>query len=141
MKWITRERVKVDRVACPWLIRRCIDPRPEFIFLPRDTGWSAIREGSVFGVAGCEPGHPGKTVGFDAIPDRDELRDPALRLLAELVRAADSSPSRPHLAGPGPRWIAHGFSAPGFTDHELLEREFPIYDALYAACHRQVGPA
>jgi hypothetical protein len=139
MKWITRERVKVDRVACPWLIRRFIDTAPEFIFLPRDTDWSAIDEGLVFDVPGCDLSHHGEAVTFDAIIERYQLDDPALRLLAEIVRAADSHPTRPHPAGEGLRWIAHGFSALGFTDHELLEHEFAIYDALYAECKKRVA--
>jgi hypothetical protein len=137
MKWITRERVKVDRVACPWLIRRFIDPEPEFVFLPRDTDWPTIRDGIVYDVPGCQLGHHGQFVTFDAILDSQNLQDPGLRLLAEIVRAADSTPSDPHPAGEGLRWIAHGFSALGFSDQELLEREFPLYDALYAECQRR----
>jgi hypothetical protein len=139
MKWITRERVKVDRVACPWPIRRFVDPQPEFVFLPRDTDWAAIPDGIVYDVPGCDLGHDGEQVSFDAILDRYDLHDPALRLLADIVRAADSSPSRPHPAGEGLRWIAHGFSALGISDHELLEREFPLYDALFAECQRRIG--
>lgn len=141
MKWITRERVKVDRVACPWLIRRFVDPQPDFVFLPRDTDWSALHDGIVYDVPGCDLGHHGEEVSFDAILDRYELRDPALRLLAKIVRTADSTPSHPHPAGEGLRWIAHGFSALGLSDHELLEREFPMYDALYRECQRQAGSA
>jgi hypothetical protein len=139
VKWITRERVKVDRVACPWLIRRFIDPQPEFVFLPRDSDWATITEGVVYDVPGSGPGHHGEQVSFDAILDRYELHNPALKLLAEIVRAADSTPSRPHPAGEGLRWIAHGFSALRVSDHDLLEREFPIYDALYAECQRRIG--
>ncbi len=139
MRWITRERVKVDRVACPWLIRRFVDPEPEFMFLPRDTDWASVRDGVVYDVPGCDLGHHGEEVSFDAILNRYNLHDPALRLLAEIVRAADSTPGRPHPAGEGLRWIAHGFSALGFSDPELLELEFPLYDALYAECQRQIG--
>jgi hypothetical protein len=142
VKWITREHVKVDRVACPWLIRRFIDSDPEFVFLPRETVWSALRDGTVYDVPDCELGHHGEFVTFDAILDAHHLQDPALRLLAEIVRAADSHPSCPHPAGEGLRWIAYGFSALGLGDHELLEREFPLYDALYAECQqrtRQTG--
>jgi len=141
VKWITRERVKVDRVACPWLIRRFIDPDAEFAFLPRDTDWCAIADGTVFDVPGCELGHHGESVNLDAVLNRYQINDPALRLLAEIVRAADSGPSLPHAAGEGLRWIADGFSALGFTDHELLDREIPIYDALYAECQRRTRQA
>ena len=139
MKWITREHVKVDRVACPWLIRNFIDPAAEFVFLPHDTVWSAITDGTVYDVPGCELGHHGEDVSFDSILKRHRLTDPALALLAEIVRAADSHPSRPHPAGEGLRWIAHGFSALGLTDREILQREFVVYDALYAECRRRVS--
>jgi len=139
MKWITREHVKVDRVACPWLIQRFVDTQPEFIFLPRDTDWAAISDGIIYDVPNCDLGLHGECVSFDAILDRYDLHDPALRLLADIVRAADSAPSRPHPAGEGLRWIAHGFSALGISDHDLLDREFPMYDALYAECRRRIG--
>jgi len=138
MKWITREKVKVDRVACPWLIRNFIDPSAEFAFLPPDTDWASISDGTVFDVPGCELGHHGEEVSFDSILKKYGLRDPALLLLAEIVRAADSRPATPHPAGEGLRWIAHGFSALGLSDRQILEREFVVYDALYAACRRRV---
>jgi hypothetical protein len=139
MKWITREKVKVDRVACPWLIKNFIDPQAEFIFLPRETNWSAITDGIVYDVPNCELGHHGEDVSFDSILKKYKLSEPALALLARIVRAADSHPSDPHLAGEGLRWIAHGFSALGLTDHEILERESVLYDALYAECRRRVA--
>jgi hypothetical protein len=138
MRWITRERVKVDRVACPWLIRKFIDPDAEFLFLPHDTDWSRI-DGTVFDVPGAELGHHGEGVSFDAILDKYQLHDPALRLLAEIVRAADSRPSNPHPAGEGLRWIAHGFASMGLTDIEVLRREFVVYDALLAECQKRVA--
>lgn len=134
MKWITREKVKVDRVACPWLVRRFIDPDARFEFLPKNTDWSKISEGTLFDVAGCELGHHGEDVSFDSILKKYNLSDPALLLLAQIVRAADSHPREPHPAGVGLRWIAHGFSALGYSDAEILEREFIVYDALYAQC-------
>jgi hypothetical protein len=84
-------------------------------------------------------GHHGENVSFDAILDKYGLNDPALRLLAAIVRAADSHPENPHPAGEGLRWIAHGFSALGLSDHEILEREFVVYDALHAECQKRVG--
>ena len=139
MRWITRERIKVDRVACPWLIRKFIDGDAEFVFMPHDTNWAAIQDGIVFDVPDCELGHHGEEVSFDAILNKYELADPPLRLLAEIVRAADSHPSNPHPAGEGLRWIAHGFSALGLSDQEILNREFIVYDALYAQCRRQAS--
>jgi hypothetical protein len=138
MKWITREKVKVDRVACPWLIKKFIDPIAEFVFLPADTDWANLKGGIVYDVAGCELGHQGEDVSFDAILKKYALADPALVLLAKIVRAADSHPTDPHPAGEGLRWIAHGFSALGLNDDEIVAREFIVYDALYAECARRV---
>lgn len=139
MKWITREHVKVDRVACPWLIKKFVDPGAGFIFLPHDTDWASIHDGIVYDVPGCELGHHGEEVSFDAIVKKYALQDPALALLAEIVRAADSNPSNPHPAGEGLRWIAHGFSALGLRDHDILAREFIVYDALFAECKRRAA--
>jgi len=138
MKWITREKIKVDRVACPWLIRKFVDSAAEFIFLPGNTDWKAVRDGTVFDVPDCDLGHHGNDVSFDSILKKYKLTDPALQLLARIVRAADSHPPDPHPAGEGLRWIAHGFSAMGLSDHEILDREFVVYDALYAECQRQI---
>ena len=141
MKWITREKVKVDRVACPWLIQRFIDSKAEFIFVPHEQVTAKAREldATPFDVEGCKLGHHGEDVSFNSILKEYGLRDPALTLLGEIVRAADSHPSKPHPAGEGLRWVAHGFSALGLSDHEILEREFIVYDALYAECQRRVA--
>ena len=138
MKWISREHVKVDRVACPWLIKKFIDLEAEFIFLPHDTDWANVRDGIVYDVPNCELGHHGEDVSFNSILKKYRLNDPALVLLGELVRAADSYPSDPHPAGEGLRWIAHGFSALSRGDHDILAREFIVCDALYAECQRRV---
>jgi len=138
MKWITREKIKVDRVACPWLIRKFVDPQAEFIFLPQDTDWSAITDGILFDVPHCELGHHGEDVSFNSILKKYNLTEPALILLGEIVRAADSRPSDPHPAGEGLRWIAGGFGRLGLTDHGILEREFVVYDALFAECRRRL---
>jgi len=138
MKWITREKIKVDRVACPWLIREFVDPQAEFIFLPHGTDWSTITDGILFDVPHCELGHHGEDVSFNSILKKYELTEPALILLGEIVRAADSRPSDPHPAGEGLRWIAGGFGRLGLTDHEILEREFIVYEALFAECKRRL---
>ena len=101
MKWITRRRVKVDQVACPWLINKFVNPNPKFVFLPPDTDWANVKEGTVYDVPNCELGHHGEDVSFDSILKKYHLTDPALRLLAEIVRVADSQPSNPHPAGEG----------------------------------------
>jgi len=139
MKWVTREKIKVDRVACPWLIRKFVDPQAEFIFLPQDTDWATITDGILFDVPHCELGHQGEDVSFNSILKKYNLTEPALILLGEIVRAADSRPSDPHPAGEGLRWIAGGFGRLGLTDHEILEREFMVYDALFAECKRRLN--
>jgi hypothetical protein len=143
MKWITREKVKVDRVACPWLILKFIDPEAEFIFVPADqVGAKGAEMGATpFDLEGCELGHHGEDVSFNSILKKFKLTDPALVLLGEIVRAADSHPSNPHLAGEGLRWVALGFSALGLSDEEILNRELVVYDALYAECQRRIGAA
>lgn len=142
MKWITREKVKVDRVACPWLITRFIDPPAEFIFVPADEVETAARElgATPFDIDGCELGHHGEDVSFNSILKEHNLGEPALLLLGEIIRAADSHPSNPHPAGEGLRWVAFGFNALGFSDAEILAREFIVYDALYAECRRRTVP-
>ncbi len=141
MKWITRERVKVDRVACPWLIQRFVDQEAEFLFVPADLVMEvAAREGATpFDVKGVELGHQGKECSFEAILKKYELlKDPALALLGQIVNAADTDNTlwnRPE--GPGLQAIAEGFRHLGFTDdHEILEHEFIVYDALYAYCQQ-----
>lgn len=140
MKWITREKVKVDRVACPWLIRTFVDPQAEFIFAPVDEVAAKARElgATPFDIEGCELGHHGEDVSFNSVLKKYNLTDPGLVLLGEIVRAADSHPTNPHPAGEGLRWVAFGFSALGLSDQEILAREFVVYDALYAECKRRV---
>jgi hypothetical protein len=143
MKWITREKVKVDRVACPWLIRKFIDPQAEFIFVPASQVEVEARErgATPFDIEGCELGHHGEDVSFNSILTKYNLTDPALVSLGEIVRAADSDPPNPHPAGEGLRWVAFGFSALGLSDAEILAREFFVYDALYAECQRRAASA
>ncbi|MGH7944339.1 MAG: chromate resistance protein ChrB domain-containing protein, partial [Opitutaceae bacterium] len=123
MKWITREKIKVDRVACPWLIKKFIDPQAEFFFVPAAQVADKARElgATPFDVEGCELGHHGEDVSFDAFLNKYGLTEPALNLLAEIVRGADSHPASPHPAGEGLRWVACGFSALGLPDHEILQ--------------------
>jgi hypothetical protein len=138
MKWITREKIKVDRVACPWLVKKFIDPAAEFIFVPGNQVAAKAKElGAIpYDIDGCELGHHGEDVSFNSILKKYKLTDPALQLLGEIVRAADSHPSNPHPAGEGLRWVAFGFSALGLSDHEILQREFIVYDALFTECQR-----
>jgi len=142
MKWITRERVKVDRVACPWLIRKFVDPEAELLFVPRDQVREiAEREGAIpFDVEGVELGHHGGECSFEAILHRYGLSDPALTLLGKIVNGADTDNSlwnQPE--GPGLSAIAEGFRHLGFKDdHEINGAEWIVYDALYAYCQEMV---
>ena len=143
MRWITREKVKVDRVACPWLIKRFIDPRAEFFFVPRDEfAAEAKRLGATpFDVEGCELGHVGQECSFETILRKYGLdRDPALKLLGKIVNGADTDNTlwkQPE--GPGLEAIAEGFRHLGFKDdHELNQAEWIVYDALYAYCREMV---
>ena len=138
MKWVTRERVKVDRVACPWLIKRFIDPDAEFLFVPAERVAETVeREGATpFDVPGAELGHHGGGCSFEAIVEKYAVRGPGIELLGQIVHGADVSDDlygRPE--APGLKAIAEGFRQMGLKDdHEILAREFAVYDALYAYC-------
>jgi hypothetical protein len=140
MKWVTREKAKVDRIACPWLIRRFVDTDAEFVFLPHDTNWSAITDGTVFDVPNAELGHHGENCSFDAIVARYGLgKDAALVELAKIVRAADT-PKRDWAAeGIGLEAIADGFRRISADDFDNMRRQFAVYDALYAHCQAKVA--
>ena len=144
MKWVTRERVKVDRVACPWLIKKHVDPEAEFLFVPADQVLEiARREGAEpFDVPGAELGHHGKECSFEAILHKFELDgDPALVLLGKIVNGADTDNTlwnQPE--GPGLAAIAEGFRHLGFPDDHAVNRaEWIVYDALYAYCRQKVA--
>jgi hypothetical protein len=140
MKWVTRERVKVDRVACPWLIKRFIDAEAELLFVPADRVADTARTtGAIpYDVPGAEIGHHGDHCSFDALLDKYELDDPALRRLAQIVRGADTDARSLTVESAGLHAIAAGFQAlsPQLfkDDHALLDAEFPMYDALYEYC-------
>ena len=142
MKWVTRHHVKVDRVACPWLIKKFVDQQAEFLFVPpEEVTEVAKREKAIpFDVPGVEFGHRGQKCSFEAILDRYNLtRDQALVLLGKIVNGADTDNAlynQPE--GPGLKAVAVGFSLLGLADdHEILEREWIVYDALYAYCRQQ----
>jgi hypothetical protein len=138
MKWITRSNVKVDRVACPWLIRRFIDPQAEFLFVEeKDLLSRAAQENAIpFDapqIAAIKLNHRDVRCTFEAILEDYSITDPALLRLALIVRAADIK-GQEHVAaeGLGLRSIAQGFAALGLSDEERLARQFPVYDALLA---------
>jgi hypothetical protein len=138
MKWIRRERAKVDRVACPWLISRFIDSRPELLYVPADQVLAeAERRGAVpYDTPGVELGHDGPLCSFDALMKKYGLRgeEPALDHLALIVRGADTSDKDLTPESRGLDAIAGGFQKMEISDHEKHEREFPMYDALYVYC-------
>ena len=134
MRWVTRQFAKVDRIACPWLIKRFVDPMAEFVFLPQETDWQAISDGTVFDVPGCELGHHGSECSFDAIMKKYRLDDPALVALAKIVRAADTADRSWAAEGIGLEAIADGFRRIARNDHDNMVLQFPVYDALYAHC-------
>jgi protein-tyrosine-phosphatase len=142
MKWITRERARVDRIACPWLISRFIDPAPEFLFVPAGAVLAAAkREGAIpYDVLNVELGHHGPQCSFDAFIDRYELHDPALRALALIVRGADTDDRGLTPESAGLYAAATGFQATSRDDFENMARQFPMYDALYAYCQGRVEP-
>ncbi|MEO8910162.1 MAG: chromate resistance protein ChrB domain-containing protein [Gemmatimonadaceae bacterium] len=134
MRWITREKPKIDRVACPWLIARFIDTDPEFLFVPpSDVRRLAEQKQAIpFDVEGVELSHDGPLCSFDAFLRRYELNDPALDELAVIVRGADTA--RPDIApqAAGLLAVSLGLSHNFPDDHEMLRQGFVMYDALYA---------
>jgi len=136
MKWVTRAKARVDRIACPWLIRRFIDEQPEFLFVPdAEVTATAAREGATpYDVPGVELGHHGGRCSFDAFIDKYRLTDPALQALALIVRGADTDARGIAKEAWGLYAVASGFREIGRDDLENMERQFPVYDALYAYC-------
>ena len=143
MKWITRERVKVDRVACPWLIKKFIDPQAEFLFAPGDSVMelAALEAAIPYDVPDVELGHHDGRSSFEAIISKYQITDPAIGLLAEIVHGADVARDLyGRKEAPGLKAIAEGFRHLGFNnDTEILAHEFIVYDALYAYCQQEAG--
>jgi hypothetical protein len=136
MKWVTRERPKIDRIACPWLIQRFIDRDAEFLYVPAsDVLRVAEQTGATpYDVPGAELGHVGDLCSFDAFLAKHRLDDPALQKLAVIVRGADTS--RPDLTpqSAGLLAISLGLSRNFTDDHEMLRHGMVMYDALYSWC-------
>lgn len=136
MKWITRERPKIDRVACPWLITRFIDKNPEFLFVPsEDVLDVAEKTGAIpYDIPGVELSHVGKHCSFDAFLNMYHLADASLAKLALIVRGADTSRLELAPEAPGLLAISLGLSQNFKDDHEMLKNGMVVYDALYAWC-------
>ncbi len=142
MKWITRSHVHVDRVACPWLIKRFIDNRAEFLFVPRNqVAEVASESGAIpFDVPGVELGHVDNRCSFESLMRKYELTDPALIRLARIVHAADvAADIDTDPLARGLEAVAQGYSLRYPDDEENLARQFEVYDALYAWCRVQAA--
>src|SRR2546421_11749489 len=141
MKWITRERARVDRIACPWLISRFVDPKPEFLFVPaREVRAAAERERATpYDIPDVELGHHGAQCSFDAFIERYELSDPGLLALAKIVRGADTDDRGLTPESAGLYAAATGFQATSRDDFDNMTRQFPMYDALYAYARAQAA--
>lgn len=144
MKWITRERLRIDRTASAWLIQRFVDPQAEFLFVPGgDVMARAAAEDAIpYHVSEAELGKRGGRTGFDAILDRYGLDDPALHMLAKIVRGADRADREARAPEADGLWaVSHGFFLLDLPDAASLARQAPVFDALYAYCQDKVARA
>jgi hypothetical protein len=141
MKWVTRERPKIDRIACPWLITRFIEPNAEFLYVPSERVLAVAEEtGAIpYDVPGVELTHVGDLCSFDALLGKYALHDPALQTLAVIVRGADTSRLDLSPQAAGLYAISLGLSDICKDDHEMLRHGMILYDALYAWCARLQG--
>jgi len=133
MKWVTRERPKIDRIACPWLVARFIDDAPEFLYVPANRVFGVAREQDAiaYDIPGAELSHVGELCSFDAFLSRYRLDDPALRQLATIVRGADTSRLDLTPQSAGLYAISLGLSHNHADDHTMLAQGMVMYDALY----------
>ena len=136
MKWVTRERPKIDRIACPWLIARFIDDAPEFLYVPAAEvlNVAAKLDAIPYDIPGVEMSHVGELCSFDAFLAKYQLAEPALQQLAAIVRGADTSRLELTPQSAGLYAISLGLSRCFADDHEMLKHGLVMYDALYAWC-------
>src|SRR5262245_56585169 len=141
MKWVTRERARVDRIACPWLISRFIDKESTFLFVPTSQVLAvAEREKAIlYDVSNVELGHHGDHCSFDAFLEKYQLNDSALRALSKIVRGVDTDAHGLTSESSGLYALATGFQAIVRDDHDNMDKQFPAYDALYVYCRAAVG--
>jgi len=134
MKWVTREKAKVDRIACPWLIKNFVDHDAQFLFVPSDRVLAVAKEQDAipFDAPGVELGHHGEECSFDAIVHKYGIKDPAVLELAKVVRGADTSNRSLTPQSPGLNSIAEGFRSISKDDFDNMAKQFHVYDALYA---------
>jgi hypothetical protein len=142
MLWVTRSHVHVDRVACPWLIRRFVDSQAEFLFVPKNDIERVVKESGAiaFDVPGVELGHHEGRCSFESILLKYDLKDPGLLRLAKIVHAADvaEDTSQDPIAA-GLEAIASGYSLRYPDDNENIAHQFEVYDGLYAWCRLQIA--
>ena len=136
MKWVTRERPKIDRIACPWLIQRFIDHDAQFLYVPAADVLKVARDSgaTLYDIPGVEMGHVGELCSFDAFLAKYQLTEPALRQLALIVRGADTSRLDLTPQSAGLYAISLGLSHKHTDDHQMLRHGIVMYDALYAWC-------
>ena len=142
MKWVTRERPKTDRIACPWLILNFIDPDAEFLYVPADEVLAvAEREGAIsFDAPGARYTHRDGLCSFEVLVEEYAIADPAISLLARVVHGADVAEDRDVTPqSRGLLAIAEGFHLLALDDHRQLELSLPVYDALYAWCRNEIA--
>ena len=140
-RWVTRERPKIDRIACPWLVRRFIDPSAEFFYVPNSEvrGFAAANGATPYDIADVAYTHVGAECSFDAFIRRHDLAHPALDRLATIVRAADTSALELAAQAPGLLAVSRGLSAMFADDHTMLKWGMLVYDSLYAWCREAQG--
>ena len=140
MKWVTREKAKVDRIACPWLIKKFVDSKAEFLFVPANKVLEVAKEKSAipFDIPNIELGHHDDKCSFDAIIEKYDLKDPVLLELAKIVRAADTDRKELATESIGLEAIAEGFRQITKDDFDNMSKQFYVYDALYAYCERKI---
>jgi hypothetical protein len=136
MKWVTREYVHVDRTACPWLIKKFVDPKAEFIFVPVGRIEDVVKKEKAipYDVPGVDLGHHGNKCSFDAIVEKYEIKDPSVLKMAKIVRAADTDTMEAAAEAAGLEAVMTGFGIESKDDYDTVAKASKVYDALYANC-------
>jgi hypothetical protein len=136
MKWVTRRYVHVDRTACPWLIKRFVDPKAEFLFVPLEKIEEIVTKETAipYDAPNVELGHHGERCSFDSIIEKYKIKDPAVLELARIVRAADTDTMEKVPEAAGLEAIMSGMGIESKDDHETVAKAIPVYDALYTNC-------
>jgi len=136
MKWITRQYVHVDRTACPWLIKKFVDPKAEFIFVPMEKIEETVKKEKAipYDAPGVELGHHGDKCSFDAIVEKYKIKDPAVLELAKIVRAADTDKMEAAPEAAGLDAVMTGFGIVSKDDYDTIANASPVYEALYTNC-------